>query len=105
MAIRLLWADYGQLIGVLGGLFVVSILYALALEWSERRWGFVSAYTWITVVIGVAYTLIGVAVLSLEAAILCLVAFGVSSIPIIVRSIVNDMRERNERMDRLERRP
>jgi len=104
MEIRLLSVSTGQLVGTLAALFGVSVVYAIALEVSERRWGFVSAYTWLTVVIGVAYTLAGLAWLSLEAALLALLAFAASSVPIIVRSVVNDLRERNERLAHFERR-
>ena len=100
----LLSVPYGRLIGVLVGLFVTSIIYAVLLQWSERHWGFVSAYTWLTVVIGVSYTLIGLAVLCWEAAILGLVVFASSSIPIITRSVILDLQERNERMDYHEKR-
>lgn len=100
----LLSVPYGRLIGVLVVLFLVSVIYAIVLEVSERRWGFVTAYTWLTVVIGVGYTLVGLAWLSLEAAGLALLAFAASSIPIIVRSIVDDMQARNERLEVLERR-
>jgi hypothetical protein len=102
MIISLVAVGYGQLIGVLVGLFVVSVFYALALEYSERHWGFVSAYTWLTVVIGVGYTLAGLALLSLEAAVLALFVFAASAIPIVARSIINDLRERNELRDHLE---
>ena len=95
----LLSVHYGHLIGVLALLFLTSVIYAIALEWSERRWGFVSAYTWLTVVIGVAYTLAGLALLSWQASVVALVVFGASSLPIIARSIINDVVQRNERMD------
>ena len=100
----LLSVPYGRLIGTLIGLFVTSIIYAVLLQWSERRWGFVSAYTWLTVVIGVGYTLIGLAVLCWQAAVLGLVVFASSCIPIITRSVILDLQERNERMDYHERR-
>lgn len=104
MEIRLVSVSYGALIGALAVLFVLSILYALILQWAERKAGFVSAYTWITVVIGVAYTLGVVAFLSPGGALLAFLAFGVASVPIIARSIYNDLQERQERLDRLERR-
>lgn len=99
MLISLSLADWGTLAGVLAALFGVSVLYAVFLEWSERRFGFVSAYTWLTVVIGVGFTLIGLAVASLEAALLALAVFVASGIPIIARSVINDLRERQERLD------
>lgn len=104
MEIRLLSVSYGQLAGVLAGLFLLSVLYALALCWSERRWGFVSAYTWLTVVIGVGYTVAALAVLSLEAALLALLCFAASAVPIVARSIILDLRERQERLDRWQER-
>lgn len=104
MEIRLLSVPYERLIGVLVVLFLASILYAILLQWSERRWGFVSAYTWLTVVVGVAYTLGGLAFLNWRAAVLALIVFSVSSVPIIARSIINDLAERNERLDLLEKR-
>lgn len=104
MDLRLLSVPFERLTGVLLVLFLTSIIYAILLQWLERRWGFVSAYTWLTVVIGVGYTLCGLAFLNWKAAALALLVFVVSSVPIIARSIINDMAERNERMDRLEKR-
>ena len=104
MSISLSLASYGTLIGVLVGLFLVSVVYALVLEWSERLFGFVSEYTWLTVVIGVGYTLVGLAIASVEAALLALVAFVASSIPIITRSVILDLLARRDRLDALERR-
>ena len=104
MAMRLDLAAYGTLTGVLLVLFLVSVLYAIFLEWSERRFGFVSAYAWLTVVISVGYTLIGLAVISLEVAILALLAFVATGIPIVVRSLCLDLAERKAWLDRLEKR-
>lgn len=104
MEIRLLSVSSGQLMGMLAALFVVSVVYAALLEVAERRWGFVSAYTWLAVVIGVAYTLVGLAWLSVEGALMALAAFAASSVPIIARSVVNDVGARNERMDRWQER-
>lgn len=100
MIISLSLADFGTLAGVFGALFGVSVLYAFFLQWSERRFGFVSAYTWLTVVIGVGYTLIGLAIASVEAALLGLAVFVASGIPIIARSVILDLLERRERLDR-----
>ena len=102
MLISLSLTDWGTVAGVLAGLFGASVLYALFLEWSERRFGFVTAYTWLTVVIGVALTLGGLAVASLEAALLALAAFVATGIPIVARSVVNDLRARQERLDYFE---
>ena len=94
----------GRLIGVLIGLLALSTAYALLLEWLERRWGVVSAYTWFAAVVGVAYTLIGVALLDGRAALLSLIAFAVGSLPLIARSLINDIRARKALRDYLEQR-
>jgi len=85
---------YGRVIGVLAALFLFGCLYAIALEVLERRWGFVGDYTWLTVVAGVGFTLAGLAVLAWPAALLALLTFAASSIPVIVRSIILDVRRR-----------
>jgi Na+/melibiose symporter-like transporter len=96
---------YGRLTGVLVVLFLVSVLYAILLQVLERRWGAVSDYTWLAVVAGVSYTLAGLAVLDLRAAALALIVFAVSAVPIVARSIVNDVRDRNELRHYLARPP
>ena len=95
-SICLLPGGYGRVIGVLVGLFLFSCLYAIALEVAERRWAFVSDYTWLTVIAGVAFTLIAMALISPWAAALALAAFAVSGLPILVRSIALDVRRRQE---------
>ena len=84
----------GALVGVLTVLFLASTLYAVALEWAERRYSFTSDYTWLTVVIGVALTLAGLAVLDPRAAGLALLLFVVTGIPMIGRAIIVDVRNR-----------
>ena len=98
----LLAVPIGRLVGVLAVLFLLSVLYALALTWAERRLWFVSSYTWLAVVIGVAYTLAGLAILDWRAAVLALAAFGVASVPMIARSIILDLAERAELREFLE---
>jgi len=102
MVIRLVSVTFGDLMGVLTVLFCVSVVYALLLEITERRLGFVTAYGWLASVIGAAYTLAGVALLSLEAAVLCLLAFVAAGVPIVGRSILRDVAERKGRLDHLE---
>ena len=85
---------YGRVVGVLAALFLFSCLYAIALGIAERRWGFVSDYTWLTVVVGVGFTLVALAVIAWPAALLALVAFATSSVPVIIRSIILDVQRR-----------
>ena len=80
----------------------MSCLYAVFLSWAERRSGFVSAYTWLTVVIGVAYTLAGLAVLDLRAAVVAVLVFAMAGVPMVARSILQDLAERAELRDYLE---
>lgn len=97
-------APIGHVIGVLTALFLVSVLYAIVLEYLERRWGVVTDYTWLSVVIGVGYTLGALALLDWGAARLALMVFAVASVPIIIRSLVNDIMQRHELRRHLEER-
>lgn len=91
----------GPLIGVLSALFLLSALYAILLTWLEREFGFVTDYTWLTVVVGVGFTLVGLAILSVDAALLALAAFCATGIPIILRALILDMQQRKALRDHL----
>lgn len=81
---------------VFGGLLVLSVGYAVALEEWGRRWPeSFSDNTWVSVVIGVAYVLLGLGLL-LEMVDWLRVAgaFLFASLPIIGRSLVNQARRR-----------
>lgn len=48
----------GSFILSMAGLFIASIVYNMVVEWlHQKEW--MEPYTWLTVVIGVGYTLIG----------------------------------------------
>jgi hypothetical protein len=84
------------LIATLSALFLLSSLCAIGLEHAERRYGFVSDHSWLTGVIGVAFTLTAVALLDRRAALLTLIAFAASGTPLVIRSLVNDAHSRAE---------
>ena len=100
----LLPESYGQLIGALLVLFLASTLYAIVLEFAENRWGFVTDYTWLCAILGCALAIAGIALVDWKAAALAAAAFAVSAPPIVVRSLIRDMRRRNELRHHLEER-
>ncbi len=80
-------------INVFIGLFIASIIYAFALNWVERHWPEVfDNHTWITVVIGCGYTIIGLAFILDEGTILLIFyAFVASGLPIVARSLIDEI--------------
>ena len=81
---------------VFGSLFFLSILYAVGLNWMERHLAeLFDDHTWITVVIGVGYTIIGLAILLEKETIwLIFFAFVSSGLPIVARSLINEIRRK-----------
>lgn len=59
---------------VMVGLAVVSFWYDRLISWADKR-NKLEEWTWLTVVVGTAYTLLGVALLDRRAAWLCFRAF------------------------------
>ena len=72
-------------------LFILSVLYALVLQWWNGHYPeSFDDNTWLTVVIGVGYVLLGLFfVLSVESWLRVCAAFFFASLPIIARSLVN----------------
>jgi hypothetical protein len=68
---------------VFGALFAFGFVYNLAVAWLQKK-GYDEGYTAILVVFGVLVTLAGVAVVDLDAAILCLMAFVASGFWMVV---------------------
>lgn len=84
----------------LAGLFVSSVLYALALNTQfGRRWA--EKQTWTTVVAGVALTTGWLAAEDPQAAKRMLLYFAVSGLPMIVRSLVLDFSEFEQMLEAL----
>lgn len=91
---------------IYGLLFGTSIVYALMLQflWKHYRQAF-DDYTWLTVVIGVGYVLLYLYLLiPLKSWLAVCLAFFVASLPIIGRSLYNNLRRRKAELDFLSRR-
>lgn len=84
-------------------LALVSLAYALALQWWSRQYPeSFDDLTWLTVVVGVGYILVGLAfVLDLAAWLRVCAAFAFACLPIIARSVINHARRRREANRRL----
>ena len=87
--------DYGVISAVFLGLLLFGIGYNALVAWLERR-GYTEGYLSLIVSFGVAMTLVGVAVLSIQAALLALGAFVATGAPMIVGSIIRYLRARDE---------
>lgn len=73
---------------VMIGLFALSTAYDVLVIQRMDRGRMMERWTWATVVVGVAYTLAGVALLDWRAARLVLVAFAFSGTPMSIGDLV-----------------
>jgi hypothetical protein len=87
--------DFGAIAAVFLGLVLFGIGYNAFVAWLERR-GYTEGYLSLIVAIGVFVTLCGVAVLSIEGALLALGAFVATGAPMIIGSIARYLRKRDE---------
>lgn len=85
--------DFGTIAAVYLGLLLFGILYNQVVEWLERR-GYTEGYMSLIVAFGVAMTLAGVSMLSIQAALITLGAFAASGVPMIAGSIIRYVRKR-----------
>jgi hypothetical protein len=91
---------------IYGLLFGTSIIYALVLQilWKHYRQAF-DDYTWLTVVVGVGYVLLYLyPLLPLGAWLTVCKAFFVACVPIVGRSLCNNLCRRKAELDFLSRR-
>lgn len=91
---------------IYGLLFATSIVYALILQllWKHYRQAF-DDYTWLTVVVGVGYVLLYLyKLIPLESWLTVCQSFFMACLPIIGRSLYNNLRRRKAEMDFLNRR-
>jgi hypothetical protein len=79
-------------------LWLLSVAYAVVLQvWSQRWPESFADGTWLTVVIGVGYVLLGLGfLLSWEAWLRVCAAFFFACLPIVCRSLVNHAKRRRE---------
>jgi hypothetical protein len=92
-------------LSIYAALFLASVGYARALQWWSGHYPeSFDDLTWLTVVVGVGYVLLGLRVLlSLDAWLRVCSAFAVACLPIIARSVWNHARNRRLVNSRLER--
>lgn len=88
-------ADFGTILAVFLALVLFGIGYNSLVAWLERK-GYTEGYLSLIVAFGVAVTLAGVAILSIQAALITLGAFIASGTPMIIGSIVRYLRKREE---------
>lgn len=82
----------------LGTLFFTSVAYAIGLNWWQAHYPeSFDDLTWLQVVIGVGFVLLGLlAMLDLLPWLRTTTAFAVASLPIIARSVINYSRRRRQ---------
>jgi divalent metal cation (Fe/Co/Zn/Cd) transporter len=84
----------GHLLAVILGLALFGIAYNALVAWMERH-HYTEGFLSLIVALGVMGTLIGLAFLNAKAALLALLAFGATGIPMIVGSIVRYIQARD----------
>lgn len=87
--------ELGEVLAVFLALVLFGIAYNAIVAWLEQR-GYTEGYLSLIVAFGVAATLGGVAILSIQAALLTLVAFVGSGTPMIIGSIVRYIKARDQ---------
>ena len=87
--------DFGHLLAVFLGLIIFGTIYNQVVAWLEAR-KFAEGYMGFIVAGGVIITLLGVAIVSLPASLIALVAFFASGIPMILGSVFRYARRREQ---------
>lgn len=85
--------DFGLILAVFLSLVLFGILFNQFVTWLERR-GYAEGYMGLVIALGVISTLCGVALISVPAALIALVGFCGSGIPMIVGSMIRYARNR-----------
>lgn len=85
--------DLGAIMATFFGLLLFGLGYNVFIAWLQER-GYLEGYVSIAVVIGCVVTLIGVAFISWQSAIICLVAFVASGTPMVFGSIAQYIKKR-----------
>lgn len=87
--------DFGAILAVFLGLVLFGIGYNAMVAWLERK-GYTEGFLSLIVAFGVAMTLVGVAILSVQAALLALGAFVATGTPMIIGSISRYLKARED---------
>lgn len=85
--------DLSKVLAVIAALMLFGILYNLIIGWAEEK-RYLEGYTALAVALGVLITLVGVALVSWQAAVITLGAFVASGTPMLAGSISRYMRAR-----------
>lgn len=80
---------------LLAGLFLVSAGYNWLINWLHRA-GRMQGYTWLSVIVGVGYTLAALAILDWQAALKALLLFAASGAPMALGDICRFWRDQEE---------
>lgn len=89
------WTLFGV---TLGALFLFGIVYDRFIAWlGELKEGYLALF----VVVGVLVTLLGVAVMDLRAAVIALLSFCASGIPMLVGDIQRTIEKRKRAIERM----
>jgi hypothetical protein len=85
--------DFRLILAVFFTLVLFGLLFNQLVAWLERK-GYAEGFMGLLVGLGVFFTLLGVALISVPAALITLVAFCGSGIPMIVGSMIRYARKR-----------
>lgn len=92
--------ELSQVIAVICLLILFGIGYNHFEEWAERR-GYTEGYLSLVVALGVLGTLIALAILSWQSALLALICFIASGTPMIIGSIIRYLKLREAAIERM----
>jgi len=85
--------DFGLILAVFLGLVLFGLLFNQFVAWLERR-GYAEGFMGLIVALGVICTLFGIALISVPAALIALVGFCASGIPMVLGSLIRYARKR-----------
>ena len=85
--------DFGLILAVILGLVIFGLLFNQLVGWLEKR-GYAEGFMGLIVSTGVISTLLWVALISVPAALIALVGFCASGIPMILGSLIRYARKR-----------
>ena len=94
--------DLGQGIAVFMALVVFGIFYDQAVAWANRH-HYTESFLSLIVAFSVFITLLGTAIINLQAAVVTLVFFVASGLPMIIGSIIRYTRARAAHIEALKR--
>ena len=95
------WAeDWRLLVAVVSGLVFFGCTFNTLVSRMANR---LEGYTSLLVVAGALVTLAGVALIDLKAALLCLIAFAASGLPMVIGDIARAVKARDKSIERIKK--